>query len=125
MDKHLKQLPSFFTFFLGGLVFAPSAHALSDKTDLLSKAKQEISKNFAGARVEVIGPIRWTNGTKPEHVKLVQFLGDDGRGNAHIFAQGVGPGLSLCNGLRRAGFIFQQGCRRESRFEGYVLANPF
>lgn len=97
-----KQLSRFFPVLLSGFLLISLAHAsekvdpkksdlkTNEKTELFRQIRQEISKNFGSVQVEVSGPIRWSNGSQPHHPKFAQYLGDDGRGNAHFLVQSGG-----------------------------------
>src|SRR5690349_1413326 len=50
--------------------------------------KKSISRNFGGARIELMGAPRWVHGEPSDSTQGVTYLGEDGQGNAHISAGG-------------------------------------
>jgi flagella basal body P-ring formation protein FlgA len=50
--------------------------------------KKEIANAYPGAKIEIIGPVRWLKGPVPQQGR-VTFLGENGRGEADIQIRGV------------------------------------
>jgi flagella basal body P-ring formation protein FlgA len=80
-------------FFIGSTAFllglGMGAVRADGPADPADQIRLEIGSAFPGAKIELIGPIRWTRGESPTTVSQVRYLGENGRGEAQIQVRGV------------------------------------
>lgn len=75
-----------------------AAGAVTQGSHLEQLITREISRKYPAARVELIGPVRWTRGAQPQPVAAVQVLSENAKGEAQILARGE-------NGVTAEGWI--------------------
>jgi flagella basal body P-ring formation protein FlgA len=56
----------------------------SSSDNLENSLRNEISKNYTGARIDLLGDIQWVRGSAPEEPQSIFLLGDDGQGRIHF-----------------------------------------
>jgi flagella basal body P-ring formation protein FlgA len=65
---------------------ADSEPAREDAAESL--VRQALEKKLAGARIEIIGQVRWSRGQAPERLDSVSLLSENSRGEAIFIAKG-------------------------------------
>lgn len=62
------------------------ASALASES-LMTLLKKQISTAYPNSSVDLFEPVQWVRGTPSTEIVSLNYLGDDGRGNAHFIAK--------------------------------------
>ena len=71
----------------------PQAQAQISGDPVEQALKQELSKRYLGARVELSGPIRWLKGSAPEDPEKVSIISENARGEIRFGMTGTGSDM--------------------------------
>lgn len=72
------------SFFTLAMLESFAALAFESSGALEKTLKEEISKTYDGAKVELLGTVQWVKGGLPSEIKSLHMLGDDSQGNIHF-----------------------------------------
>lgn len=78
------------SFFAFAMLESFAALAFEGNGALEKTLKEEISKTYNGAKIELLGAVQWVKGGLPTEIKSLHMLGDDSQGNVHFTVSSEG-----------------------------------